>query len=187
MTIMPIWYLVLSIVSVLVPMLIGLYFLYRRQDKLLQVGQQQNQQLKKVERQTAIIPSINWHFKTPQYLAQFTVTLHNARSTVLVLRDIIFVTVEKKTLQFHTKDKVYTMEGTLIDMVEGENPFLPYPLFVRVQKSYIINVLAVIESKAKAVYLSKLDVNGVPVKISLSQNFYEVYNKAFLMRENKMQ
>ncbi len=183
--IMPVWYFVLGIVLVLIPMMLGFYILHKRQSEMLQVGQEQSQQLNSISDQTTLIPNIDRQFMTPQYLAQFTITLSDARSTVLYLGDILYVTVEKKRLQFHLKNRICSMEGKLSDMVKGDNPFLPFPLFVQVQKSYIINVLAVIESKKNMVYLSKVNEKGLPVKVPLSDNFFEQFNKAFLRRENK--
>ena len=185
MMIMPVWYFVLGIVLILIPMMLGFYILHKRQGEVLQIGLEQNQQLNSISEQTSLIPNIDRQFMTPQHLAQFTITLSDARSTVLYLGDILYVTVEKKRLQFHLKNRICSMDGKLCDMVEGDNPFLPFPLFVQVQKSYIINVLAVIESRKNMVYLSKLNEKKIPVKIPLSDNFFEKFNKAFLRRENK--
>lgn len=185
MMITPGWYFVFGIVLILIPMILGFYILHKRQSEVLQVGQEQSQQLRSISEQTALLPNINRQFKTPQYLRQFTVTLNNARSTVLNLSDIIYVSVKDKTLQIHTQKVTYTMEGRLRDVVEGSNPFLPYPLFARVHKSYIVNVLHVNENPADKVFLTLTNAEAIPVKIPLSSTYKTHYMKAFKIRENK--
>lgn len=173
----------LSVILILV--LAGGYVLYKKQIELLRLGKKQYQQLNNITHQVESLSYVERQFSTPQYLAEFTVTLSNARSTVLRLGDIVYVSVEKKTLQIHTKNKTFTMEGKLSDVVKEDNPLLPFPLFVRVQKSYIINVMYVIENPAGSVYLDKMNDKGLPLKIPLSQHFRKKYMEAFYYRENK--
>lgn len=176
----------IGVVVILLLLFAGGYMLYRKQMELLQMGKEQKHHLSSITKQTTLIPNIDKQFRTPQYLAQFTVTLSNARKNVLRLGDIIYVSVEKKTLQVHTQKVTYTMEGKLSDVVGGENPLLPYPLFVRVQKSYVVNVLYIIESTTRDIYLDILNEKKLPKRISLSDSYKDDYIKAFLRRENKM-
>lgn len=154
MEFMPIFFLGIGLVLLIVIMLRGFYLVHKKQNELLRLSVFQEERLNgivkqsnvisEIARQTSAIVTITDQFKTPQYLAQFTVTLKNKKKDVLRLGDIVYVRVKMKTLHIYTvQQEEYKMDANLREVVEGPNPILPPMLFVRINKSEIVNVLYV--------------------------------------------
>lgn len=178
MMIMPVWYFVLGVVVILIPMVFGFYMLHKRQSEMLQVGQEQSQQLNSISDQTTLIPNIDRQFMTPQYLAQYIITLENHNKNVLRLGDIVFVTVNKKMLEFHTIDRVFKMDGKLNKLTPDSNPILPFPLFVRIHKSYIINVLQVEKYFANKVAMKDENSTLITISPSHKNQLYTAFERS---------
>lgn len=182
MMITPVWYFILGIVLILIPMLGGFYLLHKRQSEVLQVGQEQGQKLDSIGEQTSLLPSIDRQFMTPQYLAQFTVTLKNKNKDVLRLGDIVYIKVKMKTIHLYTiQQEEYKMDANLREVVEGSNPILPPTLFVRINKSEIVNVLYIKNALAEEVKVT--GINGSLKTLSLTSMYKEKALEIFSLRD----
>ncbi len=85
---------------------------------------------------------------------------HNDRIVKIIISDILYIEADRNYCRIHSKGKIFLLVVTLKDI---ENK-LPKEYFIRVHRSYIINLLHIDEVAAKHLVISR---KAIPLSKSL--------------------
>ena len=85
---------------------------------------------------------------------------HNDRIVKIIIADILYIEADRNYCRIHSKGKIYLLVVTLKDIEKK----LPKEYFIRVHRSYIINLLQIDEVAAKHLVISR---KAIPLSKSL--------------------
>jgi DNA-binding LytR/AlgR family response regulator len=85
---------------------------------------------------------------------------HNDRIVKIIIADILYIEADRNYCRIHSKGKIFLLVVTLKDIEKK----LPKEYFIRVHRSYIINLLQIDEVAAKHLVISR---KAIPLSKSL--------------------
>ena len=85
---------------------------------------------------------------------------HNDRIVKIIIADILYIEADRNYCRIHSKGKIFLLVVTLKDIEKK----LPKEFFIRVHRSYIINLLQIDEVAAKHLVISR---KAIPLSKSL--------------------
>lgn len=85
---------------------------------------------------------------------------HNDRIVKIIIADILYIEADRNYCRIHAKGKIFLLVVTLKDIEKK----LPKDFFIRVHRSYIINLLQIDEVAAKHLVISR---KAIPLSKSL--------------------
>lgn len=85
---------------------------------------------------------------------------HNDRIVKIIIADILYIEADRNYCRIHAKGKIFLLVVTLKDIEKK----LPKDFFIRVHRSYIINLLQIDEVAAKHLIISR---KAIPLSKSL--------------------
>jgi DNA-binding LytR/AlgR family response regulator len=88
---------------------------------------------------------------------------HNDRIVKIIIADILYIEADRNYCRIHSKGKIFLLVATLKDVEKK----LPKEYFIRVHRSYIINLSQIDEVAAKHLIISR---KAIPLSKSLRSN-----------------
>lgn len=88
---------------------------------------------------------------------------HNDRIVKIIIADILYIEADRNYCRIHSKGKIFLLVVTLKDIEKK----LPKEYFIRVHRSYIINLLQIDEVATKHLVISR---KAIPLSKSLRAN-----------------
>lgn len=88
---------------------------------------------------------------------------HNDRIVKIIIADILYIEADRNYCRIHSKGKIFLLVATLKDIEKK----LPKEYFIRVHRSYIINLSQIDEVAAKHLIISR---KAIPLSKSLRSN-----------------
>lgn len=99
---------------------------------------------------------------SPFILSDSIFVRHHEKMVKVVIQDILYIEAERNYCRIHSKGKEYLLVMTLKDMDEK----LPHQHFLRIHRSYIINISQIDEIATSHVVISK---KAIPISKALKE------------------
>ncbi len=99
---------------------------------------------------------------SPFVLSDCIFVRHHEKMVKVIIKDILYIEAERNYCRIHSKDKQYLLVTTLKDMDEK----LPQKHFIRVHRSFIVNVSQIQEIATSHIVIGK---KAIPVSKALKE------------------